>query len=85
MLFLKDVIASRQIDGNIPRPNYVIDSGRSTKHSEEEIVTDPNISTNENQVQEKRDIINSMIHSFIHSFSLFSINLIYKIWKTSCS
>jgi hypothetical protein len=53
-MFLKDVIASRQMDGNIPLPNDVIGSGRSTKHSEEEIVADPIISTNENQVQEKK-------------------------------
>jgi hypothetical protein len=54
MMFLKDVIASRKMDGNIPRPNDVIDSGRSTKHSEEGIVTNHIISTNENQVQKKK-------------------------------
>jgi len=54
VIFLKDVIASRQMDGNIPLPNDVIVSGRSTRHSEEEVVTDPIISTNENQVQEKK-------------------------------
>lgn len=51
-MFLKDVIASRKMDGNIPHPNDVINSERSTKHSEEEIVPNPIISTNENQVQE---------------------------------
>ena len=54
VMFLKDVIASRQMDGNIPLPNDVTNSGRSTRHSEEEIVTDLIISTNENQVQEKK-------------------------------
>ena len=40
LMFLRD-ITSRQMDGNIPLPNDVTDSGRSTRHSEEEIVTDP--------------------------------------------
>jgi len=53
-MFLKDVIAPRQMDGSIPLPNDVIASGRSTRHSEEEVVTDPIISANENQVQEKK-------------------------------
>ena len=62
MMFLKDVIASRYLDGNIPLLIDVIASEKSNKHSAEETVTDPIISINEDQVQEKRDIINSMIH-----------------------
>jgi len=54
MMFLKDVIAPRQMGGNIPLPNDVTGSGRSTRHSEVEVVTDPIISTSENQVQEKK-------------------------------
>jgi hypothetical protein len=64
MMFLKDIIASRKMDGNMPPPDDVIeDSGSSTKHSEEDIVTDPFILTDESQARKKkRDIINSKIH-----------------------
>lgn len=54
-MFLKEVSASRKMDGNISPPDDVTeDKRRSTEHTEEERVTDPFISTDESQVQRNK-------------------------------